>query len=95
MNVINITTKAIKVKTIHVDLIRSHILDFVEIDKYLHKLFAEKDITSLTIQSFEQAFYQLNQLLPPRLLQIQEYCQSIEELELERIHKVTHSFSLR
>ncbi|CAF0851526.1 unnamed protein product [Adineta ricciae] len=63
-----------------------------EIDGYLHKLFTEKDITSLTIQSFEQAFYQLNQLLPPRLLHIQEYCQSIEELELERIHRIRDLF---
>ena len=40
------------------------------------------------MQSFENAFNQLDQWLTPRLSQIQEYCQSIEELELERIQKV-------
>ncbi|UJR28315.1 hypothetical protein I4U23_009559 [Adineta vaga] len=63
-----------------------------EIDEHLQKLFSEKNITCLTIESFEQAFYQLNELLPPRLLQIQDYCQTIEELELERIQKIRDLF---
>ncbi|CAF1416429.1 unnamed protein product [Adineta steineri] len=63
-----------------------------EIDKYLEKLFSEKDITLLTIKSFNHGFKQLDKLLSPRLLKIQEYCQSIEELELERIHKIRDLF---
>lgn len=40
------------------------------------------------IQSFEQAFEYLDLSLPPRLRQIQDSCQAIENLEMERIRKV-------
>jgi hypothetical protein len=55
-------------------------------------LIYQKEITSLTINIFENVFNQLNQLLPIRLSQIQEFCQTIEELELNRIHQVFYSF---
>jgi hypothetical protein len=55
-------------------------------------LIYQKEITSLTINTFENVFNQLNQLLPIRLSQIQEFCQTIEELELNRIHQVFYSF---
>ena len=42
----------------------------------------------MTIQSFEEAFEYLDHSLPPRLSQIQDSCQSIENLEMERIRKV-------
>jgi len=60
----------------------------LEINEQIQNLIYQNDITLLTINSFEQAFNHLDQLLPIRLSQIQEYCQSIEELELDRIHKV-------
>ncbi|CAF2814403.1 unnamed protein product [Rotaria sp. Silwood2] len=63
-----------------------------EIDEHLKNLIYRKEITSLTIKSFEYAFNQLDQYLSPRLSQIQEYCQSIEDLELERIHKIRDLF---
>ncbi|CAF4534188.1 unnamed protein product [Rotaria sp. Silwood1] len=63
-----------------------------EIDEHLKTLIYRKEITSLTIKSFEYAFNQLDKYLPQRLSQIQEYCQSIEDLELERIHKIRDLF---
>lgn len=67
-------------------------LDFciyiLEINKALRKLIYEKDIASITIESFDNASAYLKQYLAPRLEKIQEYCQEIEELELERIEKV-------
>lgn len=51
-------------------------------------LIYKKEISTLTLKSFEHAFNELDKCLQPRLSQIQEYCQSIEELEFERIHKV-------
>ncbi|CAF1155509.1 unnamed protein product [Didymodactylos carnosus] len=53
-----------------------------------------QDITSLDNDSFTNAYEQLDQLLPPRLESIQEYCQTIEELELERIRKIRELFKL-
>jgi hypothetical protein len=61
-------------------------------NEQFQKLIYQKEITSLTIQTFEDAFNQLEDFLPPRLSQIQEYCQLIEELEFERIHKVHYLF---
>ncbi|CAF0808765.1 unnamed protein product [Rotaria sordida] len=63
-----------------------------EINEHLQNLIYRKEITSLTIKSFEYAFNELDQYLSPRLSQIQEYCQSIEDLELERIHKIRDLF---
>ncbi|CAM4857478.1 unnamed protein product [Rotaria socialis] len=63
-----------------------------EIDEFLKDIVYRKNIATLTLQSFENAFNQLDQCLTPRLSQIQEYCQSIEELELERIQKIRDLF---
>jgi hypothetical protein len=60
----------------------------------LQDLIYKKEITSLTINAFENAFNQLKEILPIRLSRIQEYCQSIVELESERIHQVFFSFIL-
>jgi hypothetical protein len=65
-----------------------YLYHLLEINQQLQNLIYQNDITLLTINSFEQAFNYLDQLLPTRLSQIQEYCQSIEELELDRIRKV-------
>ncbi len=59
-----------------------------------------QEITSLTNESFVEAFEHLDDLISPRLSQIQDYCQSIDELELERIRKVSffpsqNSFSIK
>lgn len=68
---------------------RSEKLSFSEIKEDLRNRIFKKDITSLTIKSFDQAFRQLEDCLPPRLEHIQTCCQSIEELEMERVQKVT------
>ena len=47
-----------------------------------------KEITSLTMNSFENALAHLDELLPPRLATIQNYCQSMELLELDRVAEV-------
>jgi hypothetical protein len=60
----------------------------------LQDLIYKKEITSLTINAFEKAFNQLKEILPIRLSRIQEYCQSIVELESERIRQVFFSFIL-
>ena len=65
--------------------VASNILEIVE---QFQNLIYQKEITSLTMDSFDDAFNQLDHLLPSRLAQIQEYCQSLEELEMERIHTV-------
>ena len=57
-------------------------------DDLFHDSIYRKEITTLTTTIFEDAFNQLDQLLPARLAHIQELCQTIEELELNRIHRV-------
>lgn len=69
------------------------VLYIIDINDQLQNLIYQKEITSLTIRSFEKAFQQLDQLLPARLSQIQEYCQSIQELESERINQVYFYYS--
>jgi len=63
----------------------------IEIDSVLENLLYRKEITSLKINTFQKAFKQLDQILPLRLATIQQFCQSIEELESERIQKVLHA----
>ena len=66
--------------------------DELEINELLRALIYGKEITSLTKDSFKDASQQLDQLLPKRLSQIQEFCQLIEDLESQRIHQVTCRF---
>ena len=67
-------------------------MNYLEINEQLQNLIYQKEITTLTIKSFEYAFNQLDQYLSQRLSKIQEYCQAIQELELERIHEVFYVF---
>lgn len=59
----------------------------------LEMMIYQKEITSLTMHSFENALGHLDRLLPPRLAAIQEYCQSMQILELDRVAEVRFSFS--
>ncbi|CAF3644133.1 unnamed protein product [Rotaria sordida] len=63
-----------------------------EIDDHLQTMIYQKVITNLTIQSFDSAFEHFDNLLPPRLAKIQDYCQTIEGLEMERIRKIRDLF---
>ncbi|CAF4154980.1 unnamed protein product [Rotaria sp. Silwood2] len=63
-----------------------------EIDDHLQTMIYQKEITNLTIQSYDRAFEHLDSLLPPRLSKIQDYCQTIEGLEMERIRKIRDLF---
>jgi hypothetical protein len=86
-NVIHIMRTVIKVKKI-VFLYLNLFSMWLELNDLFQGLIYQKEITSLTIDSFENAFNQLNQILPIRLSHIQELCQNIEELELNRIQQV-------
>ena len=57
----------------------------------LQSLIYHKQITALTIESFERAFQQIDAILPVRHARIQEYCQSIEGLEMKRTSQVSSS----
>ncbi|CAF0969609.1 unnamed protein product [Adineta steineri] len=59
-----------------------------DIDKELQTMIYQKEITTLSFQLFDDEFQYLEKLLPSRHSKIQEYCQSIEELEMERTNKV-------
>ncbi|CAF4692579.1 unnamed protein product [Rotaria sp. Silwood1] len=63
-----------------------------EIVDHLQTMIYQKEITNLTIQSFDSAFEHLDNLLPPRLSKIQDYCQTIEGLEMERIREIRDLF---
>jgi hypothetical protein len=57
----------------------------------LQKLIYHEQISALTIESFERAFQHIDGILPVRHARIQEYCQSIEELEMKRTSQVSSS----
>ncbi|CAF1026509.1 unnamed protein product [Adineta ricciae] len=63
-----------------------------ELEKQLQTMVYQKEISALTHTSFDQAFKFLDQYLPVRHAKIQEYCQSIEELEMERTQKIRELF---
>ncbi|CAF4429314.1 unnamed protein product, partial [Adineta steineri] len=62
------------------------------IDKELKTMIYQKEITTLSFQLFDDEFEYLEKLLPTRHSKIQEYCQSIEELEMERTNKFRDLF---
>ncbi|CAF0926257.1 unnamed protein product [Adineta steineri] len=63
-----------------------------DIDKELQTMIYQKEITTLSFQLFDDEFQYLEKLLPSRHSKIQEYCQSIEELEMERTNKFRDLF---
>jgi hypothetical protein len=60
----------------------------VDIDEKWKVMLDKSDVMLLTRESFQYASKQLEQCLSIRLAKIQEYCQTIDELELERINQV-------
>ncbi|CAF1172018.1 unnamed protein product [Rotaria magnacalcarata] len=64
----------------------------IGINNRLQTIIYHNEITNLTIESFENAYEYLDNILPPRLSKIQDYCQTIEGLEQERIRKIRDLF---